>query len=124
MTAQQEKDILEHGHNLLAIFTQCEKEPMALCRIVRKFERAAHDLATDSCNGEVPGYEAQQDETLRLLNSALGNDGSVPVFINGDPRGYALKIEDEWMRANKAKLYGDWGGYGIIAPEIGKKGLR
>jgi hypothetical protein len=124
MTAQQEKDIIEHGNNLLAIFTQCEKEPMALCRIVRKFEKQAHDLATDCCNGDVPDSEARKDEILRLLNAALGNDGSVPVFINGDPRGYSLKIEDEWVRANNPRIYRDWGGYGIIAPEIGKNGLQ
>lgn len=54
----------------------------------------------------------------------------VPVFINLDPRGYALKIQDSWMReqrnnsatAYKAALAQDWGGYGLIAPEIGKDG--
>jgi hypothetical protein len=42
----------------------------------------------------------------------------VPVFLNGDPRGYSLKIEDSWMREHKAELHRDWGGYGILAPEI------
>ena len=49
----------------------------------------------------------------------------VPVFINLDPRGYALKIDDEWMREHKqplGHLHQDWGGYGILAPEIGKDG--
>lgn len=42
----------------------------------------------------------------------------VPVFVNLDPRGFALKIDDEWMRASGATLYSDWGGYGIIAPDL------
>ncbi len=42
----------------------------------------------------------------------------VPVFINRDPRGYALKINDEWMTEHDAKLEKDWGGYGLLAPEI------
>lgn len=50
----------------------------------------------------------------------------VPVFINRDPRGYALKIDDEWLRKMRdnpntvhlASIERDWGGYGIIAPEI------
>lgn len=47
----------------------------------------------------------------------------IPVFVNLDPRGYSLKIDDQWMRANQGKwnddnLTTDWGGYGIIAPEI------
>ena len=42
----------------------------------------------------------------------------VPVFVNRDPRGYALKIEDEYVRANGLQIHRDWGGYGILAPEI------
>lgn len=43
----------------------------------------------------------------------------VPIFVNRDPRGYALKIDDAWMREHRPGLHQDWGGYGIIAPEIG-----
>jgi hypothetical protein len=42
----------------------------------------------------------------------------VPVYVNRDARGYALKIKDEWMRDNRVTLYSDWGGYGIIAPDL------
>lgn len=42
----------------------------------------------------------------------------VPVFVNRDPRGYALKISDEWMQQHNATLHRDWGGYGIIAPDL------
>lgn len=42
----------------------------------------------------------------------------VPVFVNLDPRGYALKINDEWMRANNVRLHSDFGGYGILAPDL------
>lgn len=42
----------------------------------------------------------------------------VPVFINRDPRGYALKIREIWMRNYSGNLHRDWGGYGILAPEI------
>lgn len=37
---------------------------------------------------------------------------------NGDARGYALKIEDNYMRENNIVLFQDWGGYGIIAPDF------
>jgi len=40
------------------------------------------------------------------------------VFINGDPRGYALKINDKYVRENQLRIYSDMGGYGIIAPEF------
>ena len=41
------------------------------------------------------------------------------VFINGDPRGYALKIDDKYQdRLHKVGIHRDWGGYGIIAPDF------
>lgn len=55
-----------------------------------------------------------------LFGTRPGQVLGVPVFLNRDPRGYALKIDDEWMRKHDAKLYRDWGGYGIIAPDIDK----
>ncbi len=50
----------------------------------------------------------------------------VPVFVNRDARGYALKINDEWLNqqrsradtVHKAVIHRDWGGYGIIAPDF------
>ena len=52
----------------------------------------------------------------------------VPVFVNLDPRGYSLKIDDEWMSEAKGRdefydtaarsLHRDMGGYGIIAPDL------
>ncbi len=42
----------------------------------------------------------------------------VPIFVNRDPRGYALKVSEYWMRANPGSLPADWGGYGLIAPEF------
>ena len=40
------------------------------------------------------------------------------IFVNGDCRGYALKIDDKYIRENNIKLHCDWGGYGIIAPDF------
>jgi len=42
----------------------------------------------------------------------------VPVVINRDPRGYALKIEDEWFKDHDVRIHKDWGGYGILAPDF------
>lgn len=32
--------------------------------------------------------------------------------------GYALKIHSEWTAKNAPDLHRDWGGYGIIAPDL------
>jgi hypothetical protein len=42
----------------------------------------------------------------------------VPVFVNGDPRGYALKIQDEYVSENSLDIHRDMGGYGILAPDL------
>jgi len=46
----------------------------------------------------------------------MAEDGMIPVFFNSDPRGYALKIKDDYTR--DITIYRDWGGYGILAPDF------
>lgn len=45
-------------------------------------------------------------------------DEGIEVYINLDPRGYVLKIDEGYMQENKLDLYRDMGGYGIIAPDL------
>jgi hypothetical protein len=61
------------------------------------------------------------DAVLAKVNKLLGTYGhvdAVPVFINRDPRGYALKVSSETVKAFNLDLPTDWGGYGIIAPDL------
>lgn len=129
MNRKQEEAIIAHGTNLLAIFPNAkEKDPLKLCKALRKLESQAHAIAVRLCNGpEFPGgddcVDRMTDTILDKANLLLGNirrpdNAKLPVFINRDPRGYALKIEDTWMQAHHPKLESDWGGYGIIAPEF------
>ena len=136
MTSTQETAIVRHGQQLLAIFPDAtERDPVKLCKKLRRLESQAHAIAMRLCNG--PEYGRGEVDTriegiLQRVNGLLGNareqqaDGTwvniVPIFANRDPRGYALKIDDEYMRAHNLQLHRDLGGYGIIAPEIGKDG--
>lgn len=146
---RQYEAIEAHGKNLLAIFPNAtERDPIALCKKLRRLETNASRITTDYCNGDFDDGEngekldAALDPILAKVNATLGNAGplAVPVFINRDPRGYALKIQDAWMiqrredwdrqiakQGKKAitagywallRFHKDWGGYGIIAPEI------
>lgn len=132
-TESRETRIIQHGRNLLAIFPNAtERDPGTLCRKLRRLEAKAAAIALRLCNG--PEFKTEDEADLictgilRKVNQLLGNyaDGdnyvprtqTVPIFINRDPRGYALKIDDEWMRDNPNALHQDWGGYGLIAPEI------
>ena len=168
---RQYEAIRAHGENLLAIFPNAvERDPVALCKKLRRLESKASRITTDYCNGDFDAGEngekldAALDAIMAKVNALLGNvheyqpktgarctcrpgiardncaacEGTgwkidfaairnrpalVPVFINRDPRGYALKIESDWMETYARKAGGDritqdWGGYGIIAPEI------
>jgi hypothetical protein len=122
MNAKTLEAVRKHGEQLLVIFPNAtERDPVALCRKLRRIETVAHKLAEDCCNWlsmESHEYEARHTKILNRLVDVLGSVSSPEVFINLDPRGYALKIDDEIMRAGKFKLHTDWGGYGIIAPDL------
>lgn len=162
---RQYEAIEAHGKNLLAIFQNAtERDPVTLCKKLRRLEAKASAIALRLCNGPeyAGGYEevdALTDAILAKVNALLGNvheyqpktgarctcrpgierdncaacEGTgrkidfaairnrpalVPVFINRDPRGYALKIDDVWTHNKQARIYRDFGGYGILAPEI------
>jgi len=128
---RQHEAIRAHGENLLAIFPNAtERDPVSLCKRLHRLEAKARRICTDYCNGDFDAGEngekldAALDPILAKVNAILGNTGKnpVPVFINRDPRGYALKIKSEYMAGAgwiaQWALMRDWGGYGIIAPEI------
>ena len=56
------------------------------------------------------------DQILTKVETILNN--KKVLFCNGDARGYALKIDDEYIRNNNFNIHRDWGGYGIIAPDF------
>ncbi len=92
---------------------------------LRRLERRGARLALRLCNGpEFPSEAEREAEEMAIVAGVrkllCGSD--YPLVLNLDPRGYALKISDEWMRENREKvgdwMCRDWGGYGLIAPEI------
>ena len=97
---------------------------LTLWRKLRRLEVEANAAATAQCNGEAYGGQPYRNEygwqifTAEITDQVAKTLGKLPegFFINGDPRGYTLKIDSEL--ANTEGLQKDWGGYGILAPEI------
>ena len=130
MNAKTLEAVTKHGEQLLAIFPNAtERDPVALCKKLRRIENSAHRFAEDFCNGliqpcEDSDIDAGVDRILARVEKVLKqSESGAPVFVNLDPRGYALKICDDWMRANHgrpevARLHQDLGGYGIVAPDL------
>lgn len=94
---------------------------------LRAIENRANWNATLYCNGNIDGD--QYDETKEATFKAVAKlrDGTLPAgfFVNGDPRGYALKIDpgqsyeaDYHPEYVPEGMHTDWGGYGILAPEF------
>lgn len=111
-----------HGENLKTLFKlPAATDPVKLCKALRRLEKQASRAAEDYCNGgmSMEQFEAFEASTLARLDALLGfRAAGVPVFVNGDPRGYALKIWDGYVRDNDVTIYRDLGGYGILAPDF------
>lgn len=116
--------ILTHALKLQRLFPATKTwGPIELYKRLHRIEAEAHTLAERQCNENLPdGYVEKKDASiLRRLDEILGfKSAGVPVFVNGDPRGYALKIDDKFMRKldREDQFSMDWGGYGILAPEF------
>lgn len=114
---QMYAQILEHGNNLNNIFNT-GIEPIELCKKLRRLELKANRIATDWCNGVIDSenIEKHTKPILKAADKILKS--KYIISFNGDARGYALKISDKIVRENNLKIYTDWGGYGILAPDF------
>lgn len=131
--------ITRHGETLLRAFPHAtDKNPVTLCKKLRRIENAVARPILDYANGDsgvtLEHVDAACESAIRRLSAVLGlnqpatapEEPSMGIFINRDPRGYALKIGDEWtLEFNRKQyelklpaLHTDMGGYGIIAPDL------
>jgi hypothetical protein len=111
--------IMKHGQNLKAIFNlDPNTDPVQLSKRLFRLENKAHRLALDFCNGNIDQltWDNEASKILDKVQAILKNKKN--IFVNGDARGYALKIDDNYIRVNNFNIHRDWGGYGIIAPDF------
>jgi len=104
--------IQKHGNNLKAIFN-LNIDSIKLCKQLFRLENKAHRLAEDNCNGITDNIESDTNKIIDKVKKILNTN---EVFFNGDPRGYALKLCDQFSKDKI--IHKDWGGYGIIAPDF------
>ena len=121
MTNKKEmyRQIEKHGENLKVIFKLSNDiDPVKLSKQLFRLENKAHRLAEDDYNGLDVSAEVEKviKSVCKVLN--LKNINDFKIFWNNDPRGYALKIDDEFVFKNKLEIHRDWGGNGILAPDF------
>lgn len=129
------KNIRLHGESLKKFFNLPEEtDAIKLSKSMFSIERKAHHATTCLCNtntlhllelNQYTGYDVHQateeeqdhffDLIRRRLSRLIGAENMHKIFINYDPRGYALKIKEEYSKDFYNK---DWGGYGILAPNF------
>ena len=118
-TKEMYQQIEKHGENLKVIFNLSnDVDPVKLCKQLFRLEKKAHRLAEDDYNGIDVSAEVEKviKSVCKVLN--LKNINDFKIFWNNDPRGYALKIDDEFVFKNKLEIHRDWGGNGILAPDF------
>jgi hypothetical protein len=127
MATKQEnriKDIARQQKALEALFKICTGKDIdgaLLFRKLRRMECKAERWGIDYCNADISidEWEKRTDEYEKQINKLF--EGNLKgFFVNGDARGYALKINDDTLRKHYSEigLHRDWGGYGILAPDF------
>jgi len=112
------KLIKKHGDNLKKLFNLDKSvDSIKLCKSLFRLENKAQKLTLDFANGVIDqNYFDKKIEPLLIKVENILNVLDQPIFVNNDPRGYAFKISDTYVK-NK-EIFKDWGGYGIIAPDL------
>ena len=128
MTKAQKINMYEkigkHGTELIKLFggdNPPETDPIKLCKTLRRIETRLSTLHLTHCNHGVSLKQLDQagDKAIKQISGLLPGLPIEAIHINRDPRGYALKICDKFMREEGIfNIYSDWGGYGILAPDF------
>ena len=100
---------------------------VAMMKRLCVIEKRLHGWAEEACSigsseEQQKRRERKEEELLDEVKVMLPLAASA-IFSNGDPRGWALKIDDNFMRQwesrkpDNPRLARDWGGYGLISPD-------
>jgi hypothetical protein len=112
------KRIEKHGEDLKRIFNLNDADPVKLCKQLKRLETKTAKVMVDYCNGVVDTafIEEYRQGLTAKISKIIGKENIEKVYINQDPRGYALKLNSKESGLHNA--YKDWGGYVILAPDF------
>jgi len=98
---------------------ECKLTGLQLWRKLCKIEREASAAALRLCNDS--HYSQEEFDTVKdsVKEQIRKTFGQIPpgFFVNSDPRGYALKLDNDKTTIPEG-MHKDWGGYGILAAVI------
>jgi len=111
----------EHTNTLKTIF------PNAIDGFIDELyelEEKVCKVNEDYCNGilDYERWEFKHKVFEGKLEDILNPSNPDVLYVNGDPRGYGLKIESEEKKRlfeqDNINIYSDMGGFGILAPDL------
>jgi hypothetical protein len=106
---------------VLAATVGCKTPGLTLWRGLRLIEAELYRACLNYTNGTNGVDEMKWRGAKQAAHNSLENlfGGPIPkgVFINGDPRGHMIKLDNETVTIPDG-MEKDWGGYGILAAEI------
>ncbi len=115
--------IFNHGEKVKKFFNMpASTDPIALCKQLRRLENKAQRVQDIHANGHYEESAREEAKITTQLKKVLMPEATpeeflkIGIFLNTDQRGYALKIPDEIIKEHKFSK--DWGGFGIIAPDL------
>lgn len=116
-----EKQIAEHISNVNKLLNA--KLNRAGYDFLLQLEEVSHKQCESWCNVGYTDDERDDFEKLvfKLICDVLHIDGHEAIIFNGDPRGYALKVCDDFVRKSTVNIYRDMGGYGILVPNFAEQ---
>jgi hypothetical protein len=117
MKIQMESAAIAARHFLeLEALSDGQNTGIAIYKALRRLESKANRVSTHYCNGDTTseGWEQISERIRKQVEKLLPNLPAGRFFVNGDPRGYSLKLKE-----NSGLIsYRDWGGYEILAPQL------
>jgi len=104
---------------VLAYQVGCDTQGLALWRQLRRLESWLSVYSAQYCNGDIDTEKWKEIKQTGFNRLSRIFGGRIPegVFINSDPRGHALKLDNERITIPQG-METDWGGYGILAAEV------
>lgn len=109
-----------HALETLALTVGCDIQGVTLWRKLLKIERAVSYACLQYSNDSNFGldqWEVVKDDARKQLAKLFCGQIPKGVYVNGDPRGHALKVDCDLAPIPEG-MERDWGGNGILAPII------
>ena len=110
--------ILRHCANVERLYGPFILDKIDTFKRLRRAERRVNRATERLANGEITDeqFDAIAERARVIVYGLFADSRAITrdLWIDSDPRGYALKLGDDMRHAG---IFTDWGGRAILAPD-------